>query len=87
MEPINILILAIGLCGFLIAFILQFRINRFVSKELVHAVEDVSTLWKNSIPPKKVLSERGKKLHKIMTIGGGIFIASIICNMILIGFN
>ena len=87
MEPINLVILVIGICGFIIAFILQFQLNRYVSKERVHAVEDVSILWKNSIPPRIVLSEKGQKIHKIMSIGGYIFGASVVCNLILMIFT
>jgi hypothetical protein len=46
------------------AFFVQFRLKNNVSREKVVAVEDVSTHWRNSIPPKEVLNEKGLYLYK-----------------------
>ena len=52
-------------CGaFGVVIFLQFRLRHFVSKEKVHAVEDVSQLWKFCVPPKIVLNEKGRRLYR-----------------------
>jgi hypothetical protein len=62
------------LCGFAVGFVIQFRLYKFVSKERVHAVEDVTALWKNSVPPKEVLNDEGLKLYKYFQAGIIIFV-------------
>ena len=54
-----IIICAVAVGGFL-----QFRMHKHVSREKVHAIDDVTTLWRNSVPPKEVLNEKGLKLNK-----------------------
>ena len=45
MTTFEFIVLAIGLCGFAIAFIFQFQIYKYVSKEKVRAIEDPKELW------------------------------------------
>lgn len=68
------ILLIIMLCGFAVGFSIQFRLHKYVSKEKVHAIEDVTTLWKNSVPPKEVLNDEGLKLYKYFKAGIIIFI-------------
>ena len=82
-EIYFLIIVPIALLGFVVAFILQFRLHHYVSKEKVLAVEDVSRLWKNSMPPKFVLNEKGLKLYLYFQIGGGVFVAG--CLLCIIG--
>ena len=42
----------------------QSRLKKYVSKEKVRAVEDVSQLWQFGIPPKIVLNEKGLRMHR-----------------------
>lgn len=83
MEYLKLTLMAIALVGFSIGFIVQFRLRHHISREKVLAEEDLRTLWKNSIPPRKILTEKGKRLHSLLFIGGGSFIASIICSLLI----
>ena len=54
------------LVGAIVALtIFQSRLKKYVSKEKVRAVEDVSQLWGSGIPPKIVLNEKGLRIHGI----------------------
>ena len=75
--------LGFGLIGFFIAFVLQFRLKNHIDRDKVLQIEDMSELYPNGIPPKKILTERGRQLYLWLQIGGGIFIASIVLTMIL----
>ena len=72
-----------GLIGFAIAFIVQFRLKHHVDREKVLAIEDMSELYPNSIPPKKVLNEKGRRLHWLLVFGGALFAGSIITTIIM----
>ncbi|WP_044617306.1 hypothetical protein [Gynuella sunshinyii] len=39
-------------------------LSKEVSREKLHQVDDLSSLWKTSFPPTKVLTERGLKIQK-----------------------
>jgi len=74
---IQALILAVGLIGFAIAFFTQFWLRYHVSAERVRELlGKPSDLYPNSIPPKRVLNERGRQLHRVMMIGGGLFVGA-----------
>jgi hypothetical protein len=75
--------LGFGLIGFFIAFVLQFRLKNHIDRDKVLQIEDMSELYPNGIPPKKILTERGQQLYLWLQIGGGLFIASIVLTMIL----
>jgi hypothetical protein len=77
--------LGIGLIGFFIAFFVQFRLKYHIDREKVLQIEDMSELYPNSIPPKKILTQRGQQLYFWLKIGGGIFVGSIILCIILYG--
>lgn len=72
-----------GLIGFFIAFFVQFRLKHHIDREKVLLTQDMSELYPNGIPPKKILTERGKRLYLWFYFGGGLFVASIILTMIL----
>jgi hypothetical protein len=81
---INVVVLGIGLIGFAIAFVVQFRPRHHVSadrvRELLH---NPSELYPNGIPPKRVLSERGRQLHRLMVAGGVLFVGAIAVMILL----
>ena len=77
--------LAFGLIGFFIGFFVQFRLKYHIDRDKILQIEDMSELYPNSIPPKKVLTERGRQLYFWLQLGGGLFIASIILTIILYG--
>jgi len=41
-----------GLIGFIVAFIIQFRLKHYVDREKVLRIKDMSELYPNGIPPK-----------------------------------
>jgi len=65
-----------GLIGFFIAFVVQFRIKHHVDREKVLALKDMSELYSSGMPPRKILTERGRRLHTWLIIGGAAFGAS-----------
>jgi hypothetical protein len=77
LPPVQAAILAVGLIGFAIAFFTQFRLRHHVSADRVRELlGKPSDLYPNTIPPKRVLDERGRQLHRIMVIGGGLFVGA-----------
>jgi len=65
--------------AFVPVLFLYIRLRHYVSKDKLHAVEDVSQLWKYGVPPKIALSEKGLRLHRygnvslvILLIAAGI---------------
>ena len=84
MNGIRLIVLGLGLAGFFVAFFVQFRLRYHVSpqrvQELLHTP---SQLYPNSIPPRRVLDERGRRLHRIMMAGGVLFIGSILTLLLL----
>lgn len=77
MTVIQKIILGIGLIGFAAGFITQFMLRYHVSIERVREITDPSELYKNCIPPKKVLTDKGRKIHRIFAAGLVTFMASI----------
>jgi hypothetical protein len=84
MHPIELVVLTVGLVGFAVGFVVQFRLRRHVSADRVKALLDrPSDLYPNSIPPAVVLDDAGRRLSKIMKIGLGIFMASVVTMLVL----
>ncbi len=50
--------------AFVPVLFLYIRLKHYVAKDKLHAVEDVSQLWKYGVPPKIALSEKGLRLHR-----------------------
>jgi hypothetical protein len=72
-----------GLIGFGIAFFVQFRLKNHIDRDKVIKIQDMAELYPNSIPPKKILTERGMELYRWLYIGIGVFIASVFFTFIL----
>jgi hypothetical protein len=85
MSIIEVIALSIGLAGFAVAFVLQFRLRHHVSSDRVRALlNQPSELYPPGIiPPRAVLDEKGQRLLTILYTGGGIFIASILVMLVL----
>jgi hypothetical protein len=77
--------IAFGLIGFFIAFVVQFRLKHYIDRDKVLSIQDMSELYPNCIPPRKILTERGQRLYLWFYFGGGLFGASIVLTMILYG--
>ena len=80
------------LAGFVIAGIaffatsaLYFRLRHYVAKEKLHAIEDMSQLWKYGAPPKIVLNEKGLRLRQYSNVS--LIILLIAASIILIVVN
>jgi hypothetical protein len=72
MHPLQLVALTVGLVGFAVGFVVQFRLRRHVSADRVKALLDrPSELYPNSIPPSTVLDDTGRRLSKVMKIGLG----------------
>ncbi len=63
------------LAGFAIAggafvpvLFLYFRLRHYIAKDKLHAVEDVSQLWKYGVPPKIALNEKGLRLRRYANV-------------------
>ena len=72
-----------GLLGFLVAFFVQFRLKRHIDREKVLALRDLSDLYSTGSPPRKVLTERGRRLHTWLIVGGSVFVASCLLSILL----
>jgi len=72
-----------GLIGFAIAFVVQFRLKNHIDRDKVLAIQDMAELYPNSVPPQKILTERGQELYRWFKIGIGVFFAGILLTMIL----
>ncbi len=83
MSDLQKIILGIGLLGFAIGFITQFRLKHHVSLERVREIENPAELYESCIPPKKVLTDKGRKLYRLFMLGLVTFGASIFLLIIL----
>ena len=72
-----------GLIGFFISFSVQFQLKKHVDREKVLRIENMAELYPNSIPPRKILTERGQRLYLWFYAGGAVFAISVITCMIL----
>lgn len=77
------IVLLVMLIGWGIAFYIQSKLHKYVSREKILELEDVSTLWEGSIPPKEILNEKGLQLYLYLKIGGGIFAGGVILMLLI----
>jgi len=67
----NLAFIPIGLLFFVgvpAMFIVLKLLSKEVSRERLNQVEDLSILWKSSFPPRKVLTDKGRKIHKLYIV-------------------
>lgn len=69
MTKLESIILGIGLIGFFTGFVTQFMLKHYVPIDRVRRIENPIELYKNCIPPKKVLTNKDSSIHKIFTLG------------------
>jgi hypothetical protein len=72
-----------GLVGFAIAFVVQFRLKNHIDRDKVLTIQDMAELYPNSVPPQKILTERGQELYRWFKIRIGVFFCGIVLTMIL----
>ena len=75
-------IMILMILGFGSMFLIIRLLSKEVSREKLHKVEDLSSLWKNSFPPTQVLTERGLKIQKWYRI----FIVLLVLSTAAVGF-
>lgn len=76
-SRLSIVLYAIVAVSFLATWFFESRLKHHISRENIRAVEDVSTLWKLSSPPKIVLNEKGLRLHRYMMAAATVFFGGI----------
>lgn len=86
MSDVVVILLPMMLLGWGVAFYLQSKLHKYVSRKKILEIEDVTTLWEGSIPPKEVLNEEGLKLLLYLKIGGGVFAGGVVL-IFLIGIT
>ena len=62
-----------AIIGFLIVFVLQFRLRYHVDRDKVLNLNDLSELYSHGLPPKKVLTRHGLLLYRWFCIGMWLF--------------
>ena len=70
-----------GMVGFFIGFIVQFQLRNHVDRDKVHRIEDMAELYPlypYGLPPRKILTARGRRLYVWFYAGMGLFAASIV---------
>jgi hypothetical protein len=70
----------VGLAGFFTGFVIQFRLKHHIDREKVLAIQDMAELYPSGIPPRKILTERGRRLYVWFYVGLAIFGAGIIAS-------
>jgi hypothetical protein len=70
--------LFLGLVAFAIGFVLQFRVRHHIDREKVLVLEDMGELYSGGMPPKKILTEHGRRLYLLMQIAGWVFMGSVL---------
>ena len=76
-SRLSIVLVAIVAVSFLATSFFESRLKHHISRENIRAIEDVSTLWKFSLPPKTVLNEKGLRLHRYMRAAATVFFIGI----------
>jgi hypothetical protein len=71
-----------GIIAFLVVFFLQFRLRYHVDREKVLQLDDLSELYTQGLPPRKILTQRGQRLYLWFYAGIAIFMTSIVACMI-----
>ena len=67
---------AIAGVAFPVVLFFYVRLKRYVSREKVHAVEDVSQLWEHDAPPKIVLNDKGLRLRRYTNVSTVILLTT-----------
>jgi hypothetical protein len=83
MSTLKTIILFIGLTGFAIALFCQMMLRQHISEEKVRNNPDLKLNPHDVIPPLELLNDTGLNYFRGLKIGGGIFMASVILNMVL----
>jgi len=77
------LLFVVALIGFGIAFTVQFRLKHHIDREKVMRLRNLADLYPNSIPPRKILTERGRELYWWLYFGMALFTAGVLATVIV----
>ena len=80
---IKIVFLATAAIGFAYGFYSQSQALKYISKEKINQLKDVSRIASGPMPPKEILSEEGQRYHKGFYAGLVIFAVSLIALLML----
>jgi len=72
-----------GLMGFVVAFFIQFRLKYHVDSDKVLKLEDMSQLYTQGLPPRNILTERGRRLYLWLYLGMGLFALGLLLSGLL----
>jgi len=72
-----------GLIGFFVGFFVQFRLKYHVDREKVLQLDDMSQLYTQGLPPRKILTPRGQRLYFRFYFGLGLFALGMVLSGLL----
>ena len=72
-----------GLLGFGIGFVVQFRLKYHVDRDKVLQLQDMSELYTQGLPPRKILTRRGQQLYFWLYAGMALFGGSILLTTLI----
>jgi hypothetical protein len=82
MVTTGAILAALGVLFFIPSLVLKHSLYKYVSREKVVAENDITQLWKHSIPPNRILSEKGKAINRYTNIGMGLSFAFLLLLML-----
>lgn len=72
-----------ALVGFFIALFIQFQLKNHIGRDKGLKIQGMADLYPNSIPPRRILTERGRRLYLWLYAGFGLFAGSIVLCLII----
>ena len=73
LTSIEGVILGFSLIGFVMAFYGLTNVPKHVSRDKVMEEDSMEKLFSSSPPPRRVLTDKGKKLHTMFITGAAMF--------------
>ena len=84
MNTAQWIILGFGLGGFFLAFLIAMRLRHHVSRQrILELIDTPAELYRNAIPPRRVLDESGRKLAVLFYAGLAVFAGAILVLILL----
>ena len=84
---VKFVVLGVMMVAFGVAFYVQFKLHKYVSRDKLLEVEDVTKLWEHSIPPREILTEDGLRLYRYFTTCFRIFVGCAILLAVVASFG
>lgn len=82
METTGAVLAALGVLFFIPSLMLKHSLYKHVSREKVIGEKDIKQLWKCSIPPNRILTEKGQAINRYTNIGMGLSFACLLLLML-----